>query len=143
MRDWKTYFMNIAEAVSTRATCNRKHVGAVIVKDNRILATGYNGSLAGADHCDDVGHYLENNHCIRTVHAEKNAILQCAKYGIACNNASIYINTYPCWNCFQAIVNAGIKEIYYSEEYNEDLKIMEMVKVLKLTLEKVSKYEKS
>ena len=119
---WDNYFMSIAEAVSTRATCDRKHAGAVIVKDKRILATGYNGSMVGAEHCDDVGHLIEHNHCIRTVHAEKNAILQCAKYGISCNGANIYVNTFPCWNCFQAIVNAGIKTIYYSSDYEAAFK---------------------
>ncbi len=139
MRNWNSYFMDIAEAVSTRATCDRKHVGAVIVKDKRILATGYNGSMVGADHCDDVGHLMEDNHCIRTVHAEKNAILQCAKYGIACNEATIYINTFPCWNCFQSIINSGIIEIYYKSEYNASFKtyVMQYINKMNILLEQI------
>ena len=114
--------MEIAEKVSERATCDRKHVGAVIVRDNRILATGYNGSIKGAKHCDDVDHLIEDNHCIRTIHGEINAITQCARYGIECDGAEIYVNTFPCWNCFKTIVNSGIKKIYYRDDYNCDLK---------------------
>ena len=121
-KNWHKYFMDITEQVSHRATCDRKRVGAVIVKDRRILATGYNGSLIGAKHCDEVGHLIENNHCIRTIHAEINAVAQCAKYGISCNGASLYVNTFPCWNCFKTCVNTGIKEIYYKDEYHSELK---------------------
>jgi dCMP deaminase len=109
--------MNIAKQVATRGTCDRKQVGAVIVKDRRILASGYNGSMSGAEHCDDIGHLMINDHCVRTVHAEINALAQCARYGIGCDGGSIYVNTFPCWNCFKAMVNAGIKEIYYDSSY--------------------------
>ena len=76
--DWHTYFMNIARQVATRSTCDRKHVGAVIVRDRTILSTGYNGSIRGLPHCNDVGHLMESGHCVRTVHAEANAIAQAA-----------------------------------------------------------------
>ena len=131
--------MSIAQQVSTRGTCNRKQVGAIIVKDKRILATGYNGSMSGAVHCDTVGHQIVDNHCVRTVHAEINAIVQCAKYGIGCNNATIYINTFPCWECFKATVNSGIKEIYYTDDYaakNKDL-VVNAAHTLKIKLEKI------
>src|SRR5215510_7751696 len=80
--DWHTYFMNIAHQVATRATCDRKHVGAVIVRDRTILSTGYNGSIRGMAHCDEVGHDIEGGHCVATIHAEANAILQAAKNGV-------------------------------------------------------------
>jgi dCMP deaminase len=118
--DWDTYFMRIAREVSERSTCDRKHVGAVIVRDRNILSTGYNGSIAGMPHCDDVGHMIENGHCVATIHAEANAILQAAKHGIMINAASIYVNASPCWNCFKTIVNSGIRKIYFGEFYRDD-----------------------
>lgn len=119
-QNWNNYFINLTETISTRATCHRKHVGAIIVKNNRILATGYNGSISGSIHCNDDNHLMERGHCVRTIHAEMNAIIQCARYGIACDGATIYINTFPCWNCFKTIVNAGIKNIYYKDDYNSE-----------------------
>lgn len=77
--DWHTYFMNIARQVATRSTCDRKQVGAVIVRDRTILSTGYNGSIRGLAHCDEAGHLMENGHCVRTVHAESNAVAQSAR----------------------------------------------------------------
>ena len=117
-KTWHKYFSDICEKVSERGTCDRKQVGCVLVKNKHILATGYNGAISGAEHCDEIGHLLEDNHCIRTVHAEINALAQCAKFGIACEEATAYINTFPCFDCFKALVNAGIKEIYYKDEYN-------------------------
>ena len=114
---WDEYFMRIAVQAATRATCDRKHVGAVIVRDKTILSTGYNGSVRGMAHCDDVGHLMENGHCVATVHAEANAILQAAKHGIAIDGADIYVTASPCWNCFQLIANCGIKRIFYREFY--------------------------
>ena len=119
---WHKYFSDLTSVIATRGTCDRKQVGAIIVKDRRILATGYNGSIQDTDHCDDVGHLMENNHCVRTIHAEVNAIAQCAKYGISCNGATLYCNTLPCWNCFKTIVNAGIEAIYYTSSYNSENK---------------------
>jgi dCMP deaminase len=118
--DWDTYFMRIAREVSERSTCDRKHVGAVIVRDRNILSTGYNGSIAGMPHCDDVGHMLENGHCVATIHAEANAILQAAKNGVMINGAAIYVNASPCWNCFKLIVNSGIRKIYFGEFYRDE-----------------------
>lgn len=120
--DWDSYFMMIAEQVASRGTCNRKQVGCILVKDKRILATGYNGSISGTEHCDDVGHLMEDGHCVRTVHAEINALAQCSKYGIACDESIAYINTCPCWSCFKALVNAGVKEIFYRDPYKPELK---------------------
>ncbi|MHA1973154.1 MAG: deoxycytidylate deaminase [Candidatus Hodarchaeales archaeon] len=117
---WEIYFMNIAKQVATRSTCDRKNIGAVIVRDKTILSTGYNGSIRGLAHCDEVGHMMENNHCVRTVHAEANAIAQAAKNGVSVDKAEIYITASPCWTCFKLLVNAGINKIYYGEFYRDD-----------------------
>jgi len=117
---WEKYFMNIAKEVATRSTCDRKHVGAVIVREKIILSTGYNGSIKGLPHCDEVGHEMVDGHCVRTTHAEANAIVQAAKNGVEIKNGEIYVTASPCYNCFKLIANAGIKTIYYDEFYRED-----------------------
>lgn len=120
-RDWHTYFMDIARVVSSRSTCDRKHVGAVIVRDKAILSTGYNGSIRGLPHCDEDGHDMdEGNHCVRTVHAEANAIVQAARHGVRIEGADIYVTASPCWSCFKLIANAGIRRIYYLEFYRDE-----------------------
>ena len=111
--------MNIAREVATRSTCDRKFVGAVIVRDRSILATGYNGSIRGLPHCDDVGHLMEEGHCVRTVHAEANAIVQAASNGTRIDGAGIYVTASPCWGCFRLIANAGIKRIVFGELYRD------------------------
>ena len=117
---WETYFMNIAREVATRSTCDRKHVGAVIVRDKTILSTGYNGSIKGLPHCDEAGHEMVEGHCVRTTHAEANAIVQSAKNGVKIDSAEIYVTASPCYNCFKLIANSGIKIIYYHEFYRDD-----------------------
>jgi dCMP deaminase len=117
--DWHTYFMNIARQAATRSTCDRKHVGCVIVRDKTILSTGYNGSIRGMPHCDDVGHLMENDHCVATVHAEANAIIQAAKNGVAIDAGELYTTASPCWGCFKLIANAGIRTIYFGEFYRD------------------------
>ena len=117
---WETYFMNIAREVATRSTCDRKHVGAVIVRDKTILSTGYNGSIKGLPHCDEAGHEMVEGHCVRTTHAEANAIVQAAKNGVKIDSAEIYVTASPCYNCFKLIANSGIKIIYYHEFYRDD-----------------------
>jgi dCMP deaminase len=120
-KSWDEYFMDIAVVVSSRATCDRKRVGAVLVNEQRrILATGYNGSIAGAPHCDEVGHLIVDGHCIRTIHAEVNAINQAARHGIRLEGATIYTNTFTCWKCFQQIANVGIRRIVYKDAYRID-----------------------
>lgn len=116
---WKDYFMNIAREVATRSTCERKHVGAVIVREKTILSTGYNGSIKGLPHCDEVGCEMVDGHCVRTTHAEANAIVQAAKNGIQINQSEIYVTASPCYDCFKLIANAGIKIIYYDEFYRD------------------------
>jgi dCMP deaminase len=112
--------MRIAVDVASRSTCDRKHVGAVIVRDRNILSTGYNGSISGMPHCDEVGHMMENNHCIGTIHAEANAIIQAAKNGVMISGASIYTTASPCWNCFKIIVNSGMRRIFFGEFYRDE-----------------------
>lgn len=116
-QSWDEYFLRIAYEVATRSTCSRKHVGAVIVRDRSILATGYNGSIRGMPHCDDVGHLMVNDHCIRTVHAEANAIAQAARNGVRIEGAMIYVTALPCFDCFKLIANACISRIVYDEHY--------------------------
>ncbi len=116
---WDEYFMNIARTVATRATCDRKFVGAAIVRDRIILATGYNGSIRGLPHCDDEGHLMEDGHCVRTVHAEANAIVQAARAGVRIDEAGIYVTASPCWGCFRLIANAGITRIVFGEFYRD------------------------
>ena len=118
--DWDDYFMNIAGQVATRSTCDRKHVGAVIVRDRAILSTGYNGSMRGSVHCDEAGHLMENDHCVRTVHAEANAVAQAARNGVRIDGGEIYVTASPCFNCFKLLVNAGVRRICYGEFYRDE-----------------------
>jgi dCMP deaminase len=117
---WDEYFMAIAAQVATRSTCDRKHVGAVVVRDRMILTTGYNGSIRGARHCDEDGHLLEDGHCVRTVHAEANALVQAARNGVRIEGADIYVTASPCFNCFKLIANAGIVRIVFGEFYRDE-----------------------
>jgi dCMP deaminase len=117
---WDEYFMRIAVEVSSRATCDRKHVGAVIVRDKSILATGYNGSIRGLQHCDEEGHMMEDGHCVRTIHAEANAVIQAARNGVRIDGATIYVTASPCWGCFKMIANSGIVRIVFGEFYRDE-----------------------
>ncbi len=122
---WDQYFTQLCELISTRATCPRKNVGAVLVRDNHVLSVGYNGSLPGLPHCIDVGCDMEDNHCVAVNHAESNAICSAAKYGISLNNSILYTNIFPCWNCFKLVVSSGIKEIVYKEIYGDPKRVMD------------------
>ena len=117
---WEQYFMNIAREVATRSTCDRKNVGAVITRGKTILATGYNGSIRGLAHCDEAGHEMENTHCVRTIHAEANAIVQSARHGVRLEDSEIYVTASPCYDCFKLIANAGINKIYFGEFYRDE-----------------------
>ena len=132
--------MKIAFQVASRSTCNRKHVGAVLVRNRNILSTGYNGSISGLAHCDEVGHLIENEHCIRTVHAEANAIAQAAKNGVSCNESEIFITSSPCWNCFKLLANAGVTKIYYNKLYSDN-KIFKYAREANIPLIKIDLVE--
>lgn len=114
--DWNTYFSCLTLLVSSRSSCSRLHVGCILVKDNRVLATGYNGFLANGPHKSIV----LNNHEQATVHAEQNAICYAAKNGISLDNATVYITHYPCLNCCKSLLSSGIKEIKYLDNYKND-----------------------
>lgn len=126
---WDEYFMGIAELVKERSTCLRRKVGAVIVLNNRILTTGYNGAPPGASHCEDVGCLREKmnipsgerHELCRALHAEQNAVIQGAKYGISIEGATIYTTTYPCVICSKILIASGIKRIVYSGGYPDQL----------------------
>jgi dCMP deaminase len=118
--DWDTYFLKIAQVVGERSTCERAHVGCVLVVDKRILTAGYNGSPAGQEHCDDVGHLLVNGHCVRTIHAETNAIIQAALHGVSTRGSTCYVTHYPCINCTKVLINAGITRLVFQTAYNID-----------------------
>lgn len=114
-------FLDLAEKIAERSTCSRKHVGCVIAKDNEVVSMGYNGSVSGLPHCDEVGHKMEDGHCLRTIHAEQNALLQARPKEL--EGASAYITCSPCIHCLKMIANAGIKEIHFREKYKfEDTK---------------------
>lgn len=133
---WDEYFMRIARVVASRSTCPRKFVGAVIVKDKTILSTGYNGSIRGMPHCSDVGHMMENDHCVATIHAEANAIIQAAKNGVQIDGGTVYVTASPCWSCFKSIANAGLRRICYGEFYRDD-RIFEVARQLGIDLHHV------
>lgn len=114
---WDQYFMTQSHLLSLRSTCTRLAVGATIVRDKRIIAGGYNGSIAGGVHCADEGCYVIDNHCVRTVHAEVNALLQCAKFGAKTEGAEMYVTHFPCLHCCKAIIQSGITAVYYAQDY--------------------------
>lgn len=120
------YIFAICRVVATRSTCDRAAVGAVLVKDKLILATGYNGSPRGAEHCDDVGHELDGDHCVRTTHAEANAIAQAARHGVSVDGATMYCTHAPCYTCAKLIINSGVIQVkalgdYHASQRSKDL----------------------
>lgn len=117
---WNQFFMAQSHLLALRSTCTRLSVGATIVRDKRIIAGGYNGSISGDDHCIDKGCYVIDNHCVRTVHAETNALLQCAKYGTPTKDADLYVTHFPCLPCTKSIIQAGIKNLYYATDYKNN-----------------------
>lgn len=114
---WDQYFMAQSHLLALRSTCTRLMVGATIVRDKRIIAGGYNGSVSGSVHCIDEGCYVIDGHCVRTVHAEANALLQCAKFGVPTEGADIYVTHFPCLQCCKQLIQSGIKHVYYAEDY--------------------------
>ncbi|MFD1066321.1 ComE operon protein 2 [Oceanobacillus locisalsi] len=114
---WNQYFMAQSHLLALRSTCTRLMVGATIVRDKRIIAGGYNGSVSGDVHCIDEGCYVIDGHCVRTVHAEANALLQCAKFGVPTEGADIYVTHFPCLQCSKQLIQSGIKNLYYAEDY--------------------------
>jgi dCMP deaminase len=130
---WDDYFMSIAQVVATRSTCPRKYVGSVLVRNRTILSTGYNGSIRGMPHCSDVGHMMEDNHCVATIHAEANAIIQAARNGVMIDGAACYVTASPCWSCFKQLANAGVVRICFGEFYRDE-RIFEVAKQIGIEL---------
>jgi dCMP deaminase len=141
---WDEYFLEISRTVATRATCDRGRSGCVIVKDRQILVTGYVGAPRGLPHCDDVGHQMKKmvhedgsvtQHCVRTVHAEQNAITQAARLGISIENATLYCKMTPCRTCAMLIINCGISRVVCEKKYHAGAESEEMFKVAGIKLE--------
>ncbi|GKU81336.1 ComE operon protein 2 [Niallia sp. NCCP-28] len=138
---WDEYFMAQSELLALRSTCTRLAVGATIVRDKRIIAGGYNGSITGGVHCIDEGCYVIDNHCVRTIHAEMNALLQCAKFGVAAEGADIYVTHFPCLQCCKAIIQAGIKTVYYANDYKNHPYAIELFTQAGISMVQVSNKE--
>lgn len=144
---WDQYYIAQANLVALRSTCTRLMVGAVIVRENRIIASGYNGSVHDGDHCVDEGCYMVDGHCVRTVHAEANALLQCAKFGVATNETDLYVTHFPCLQCCKQIIQAGVRSVYYEHDYRNHelaLRLFEEanIKLIKVELTDVEIIEK-
>ncbi|WP_353990249.1 ComE operon protein 2 [Pediococcus argentinicus] len=135
--NWDQYFMTQATLLSLRSTCTRLSVGAVIVRDKRVIAGGYNGSVAGDVHCIDEECYLVDGHCVRTIHAEMNAILQCAKFGVATDGAEIYVTDFPCLQCTKMILQAGITKINYLRNYHNDEYAVQLLDRMKIEVKQI------
>ncbi len=118
---WDQYFLNIADVVATRSTCPRRAVGAVLVRQRQILSTGYNGAPRGLVHCTDAGCLMRDGHCVRTSHAEMNAIAQAAYHGVAVSDSTLYCTDKPCLICTKLLINAGIRRIVYRREYEDSV----------------------
>lgn len=143
---WDEYFMEVCEAIAKRATCDRGRSGCVIARDNQILATGYVGAPAGLPHCDEVGHQLKRlvhedgavtTHCVRTVHAEQNAICQAARRGIGIQGATLYCRMTPCRACAMMIINCGVARVVCQRKYHDGAESEAMFAAAGLKLEYV------
>lgn len=140
---WDQYFMQVSQAVASRATCDRGRSGCVIAKKKQILVTGYVGSPAGLPHCDEIGHQMktvthedgtQSNHCMRTTHAEQNAIVQAARRGIAIDGATLYCKMTPCTTCAKMIINSGIKRVVCEKKYHRGAESENMFRAVGIAL---------
>ncbi|MDX9779287.1 MAG: cytidine/deoxycytidylate deaminase family protein [Patescibacteria group bacterium] len=151
---WDEYFMKITEMVGSRGSCDRGRAGCVITRDKRIIATGYAGSPIGLAHCDEVGHEMHtvthadgstSRHCIRTTHAEQNAICEAARMGISINGGTLYCKMTPCYTCAKMIINAGIKKVVCAQDYHAGSRSKEIFQEagieFQLLSEEVTKYK--
>lgn len=141
--DWDTYFMNICDAVGQRSSCDRGRVGTVVVRDNHVLTMGYAGAPRGLPSCDEVGHEMHTvthadgsvtQHCIRTTHAEQNAIVQAARVGVSLEGGTIYLRMAPCYTCAKMIVNVGIKRVVAKQDYQASSRSKEILRQAGITL---------
>lgn len=141
---WDEYFMEVARAVAKRSTCDRGRVGSVLARDKQILVTGYAGAPKGLPHCDDMGHQFKNTthedghvtqHCVRTTHAEQNALMQAAKLGVSINGATVYCTMTPCASCAKMIINAGITRVVCEKRYHAGEESEEMFRMTGIALD--------
>jgi dCMP deaminase len=149
---WDEYFLEIMEKIGDRATCDRGRSGCVIVRNKRIMSTGYVGAPAGCAHCDDVGHEMQtvinedgtqSRHCIRTTHTELNAIIQAARFGVSTEDCVMYCNMTPCYTCAKAIINAGIKRVVAKYDYHAGKRSKEVFKEAGVQFDLINKKEES
>jgi len=151
---WDEYFMDILKAVSKRGLCDRGYPAAVLVRDNRVIATAYGGAPSGLPDCNEVGHELiemktadgnTSKHCVRGVHAELNTIIQCARFGVSTEGTTVYISFEPCYTCAKAIINAGIKRVVCQTMYHGASRSREILKQCGIKLdvieEKMQEYK--
>lgn len=133
--NWHDYFITIAYLVSKRSSCHRLNVGCILVKDNRIISSGYNGHLPKTEHRS----VIRNNHEQLTIHAEMNSIMDCAKRNVSTNNSIAYITHFPCLNCFKGLVSSGISKIYYCENYKNDDLVYQLAEEIDIEIKKINK----
>lgn len=134
---WDQYFIAQAAILSTRSTCTRLHVGAIIVQNNRIIASGYNGSVSGTPHCTEAGDLIVDGHCVRAVHAEQNALMQAAQMGIRVDGSEVYVTDVPCVHCTKLLLQAGIKKINFMRNYRNDPFAMALLEEKQVLLQQV------
>ena len=130
---WEQYFKEIAQITATRSPCERLQVGCLLIKDNRIVAQGYNGFLSGCKHES----HIRDGHEIATIHAEQNTIVDCAKRGVSCNECDAYITHYPCFNCCKLLLSCGIKNIFYINDYNNDILVKKYCREINVPINKI------
>jgi dCMP deaminase len=152
---WDEYFMEVTRTVAKRATCDRGKSGCIIVKDKRILCTGYVGSPVGIEHCDEIGHEIvemigedgkASQHCVRTSHAEQNALAQAAKFGISIDGGTVYCKMEPCYTCAKMLINSGIKRVvaemrYHAAQRSRDILVKAGVELVVMN-DETEKYDK-
>lgn len=135
---WHAFFASQSRVMALRSTCPRLAVGCVIVRDKRMIASGYNGSINHDEHCVDVGCKVVDGHCVRAIHAEQNALLQCARFGVSTEGADLYVMHRPCLHCTKSIIQAGIVRVYYETDYRADPYATYLLQKAGVTLEQVS-----
>ncbi len=140
---WDEYFLKLTDLVATRGTCQRLKVGAILVKDRKIISTGYNGSPRKTPDCFEAGCLMEGGHCVRTVHAEINAVVQAAYNGVSTLASTIYVNNLPCYHCVKVLINAGVEKFIFRRDYRPDPETLKLLKQAKIELVKIEEKEKN
>lgn len=134
---WDEYFLQLCDLVATRATCQRLKVGSVLVKERKVISTGYCGAPKGTPDCFEEGCYMVDSHCIRTIHAEINAVVQAAYNGTSTAGSTVYVNTLPCYNCAKVLINAGVMRMVYRRDYRPDPAAHKLLGEAKIELKQI------